>query len=500
MKKVGILLHETSIINFPFVWKLIKRYYIFTMVIPLIVFSVFSYKYLSQKSIFYVELGFKNVAASTGGSASSAIFSALGEQSNILNPYEIISMGQNVDFLHKLAEKIHSREDFHKLNFNNFTSKKVKTHEEIFKPCGGDKDCEIKMLTGILKGQFSIKQDNLVESQFRLGMRSIDKNSAMTVVMDVADTLNETRLKALQKFIGDQIEITKNLADKKKKELEAEGVEQLMEDIKQNEVLLEGVITQLNQYQRSYLVLQEQMTSAETVLDQTKKTINTNVDFDKLAKSKRAKVLKDQIEKLREDIASVELANSSFYKSDSKVIKTLKKDLTNKENEYKSIIKSSRGLSSFDSFLDNKNKTASYSEFDFAVMKKKFQEAKKRYDNLKVEKEKIIHTRSELQTKLDQVKPSVEYYKLLKEKLVQLELASSTVVSDLQFDTKISTIQRYKRLSKTKVIMASISISGFLTMMCLLLCYLFDNRIYDEEELKSNFSDLEIIGNTPDFQ
>jgi predicted nuclease with TOPRIM domain len=498
MKKVGILLHETSIINFSFVWKLVKRYYFFTIIIPIVVFSAFGYKYITQKPIYLVKLGFQNTSSSGSGSATTAIFDSLGEKSNSLTPPEVIAMAKNVDFRQEVALAIRNHPDFDKIDFNSFGGKKRVSPKEIFKKCNNNRECEIGIINSKIGGMFSFVQDNFLESRFTIDVKNIHKASALIIVKVVAKKLEERRLRQLQQFIQDQISITKDLASKKKKELDDSGVESIAEDIKQKEVLLEGITAQLRTYQTNYLRIQQQMTSAETILSQTKETLNKDVDFKKLRASRRAKLLKDKIEKLREDIASVELASNSFGKG-KKVLGKLKRDLASKEKEYKDVVRTSRGASSFDSLIDAKDSSTSYTEFDFAVMKKKYADAKKRYDDLKAEKEKIIHERSELELKYQKMEPSIEYNKLLNEKLVKLELASSTVVPDLIFDTKVSSVQRYKQLSKPKVIMASLSVSGFITFTIMILFYLFDNRIYDEEELKNNFTDLKIIGNTPDF-
>lgn len=498
MKKVGILLHETSIINFSFVWKLVKRYYFFTLIIPAVVFAGFGYKYMTQKPIYRVLLGFQNVSSSGSGSATTALFESLGEKSNTLTPAEVIAMGKNVDFIQEVSIAIRNHKDFDKIDFNSFSGKKRLAPKEIFKKCNGNKECENKIITSKIGEMFRFVQDEFLESRFNIQVQNIHKTSALILVKIIAKKLEERRLKQLQSFIQDQITITRNLANTKKKELEDSGFEQIAEEIKQKTVLLEGISTQLATYQRNYLTIQQQMSNARTVLSQTKETLKKDVDLNKLAKSRRAKLLKDKIEKLREDIASVELANNSFAKSE-KVLQKLKKDLRRKEKEYQQIVKLSRGVSSFDTLVERKDSSTSFTEFDFAVMKRKYKEAKKRFDDLKQEKEKIIHSISELEVQNEKLMPSFEYYKLLNEKLVKLELASSTVVPDLIFDRKISSVQRYKQLSRPKVIMASLSVSGFITFTIMILFYLFDNRIYDEEELKNNFSDLEIIGNTPDF-
>lgn len=454
---------------------------------------------MTQKPIYMVKLGFQNVSSTGAGSATSALFESLGEKSNTLNPAEVISMGKNVDFIQDLAIAMREHEKFDSLDFNSFGGRKRMSPAEVWKPCNQNRECEIQLLTSKIKGSFAISQDTFLESRFTIDVKNIHRDSGLIIVKEIAKRLEERRLKQLQQFIQDQIRITKDLAEQKKQELDELGVEKVLEDIKQKEVLLEGISAQLKTYQANYLRIQEQMSNAETILSQTKETLSKDVDMNKLARSRRAKLLKEQIEKLREDVASVELASSSLSTKNSSVLRKLKQDLRSKEKEYQQIVKTSRGVSSFDTLLERKDDSASFTEFDYAVMKKKYKEAKKRFDDLQAEKEKIVHVRSELEIKKEQMLPSIEYYKLLKEKLVKLELASSTVVPDLIFDKKVSSVQRYMQLSKMKVILASLSISGFITFTIMVCLYLFDNRIYDEEELKNNFADLEVIGNTPDF-
>ena len=66
----------------------------------------------------------------------------------------------------------------------------------------------------------------------------------------------------------------------------------------------------------------------------------------------------------------------------------LKLELVNKEKEYKQIVRQSRGVSSFDTLVERKDSTKSFTEFDFRVMKKKYEEAKKRYEELYSQKGK----------------------------------------------------------------------------------------------------------------
>ena len=104
-----------------------------------------------------------------------------------------------------------------------------------------------------------------------------------------------------------------------------------------------------------------------------------------------------------------------------------------------------------------------------------------------------------VETKFEEYKPSFEYLKLLEGKLVQIRLIESTVVSDIVFDNNASPVVGLKRSTKMKVFIVCTGFGIFLAFVYLIARYLLDSKIYDEDELKSNFNDLEIIGNTPDF-
>ena len=83
---------------------------------------------------------------------------------------------------------------------------------------------------------------------------------------------------------------------------------------------------------------------------------------------------------------------------------------------------------------------------------------------------------------------------------MQVAILESTVVSDFIFDKLISPIKIYKRNTIGMIILFSIMITAFLLILFVMIRFFFDKRVFDEEELKSNFRDLEIIGNAPDFK
>ena len=280
---------------------------------PSIIFLAFGYKYFTQKPIYLVKLGFQNISASNTGSATAAVFESLGEKSNTLSPEEVVAMGKNVDFIQELSLDIRDHPKFKSLDFNSFSGKKRLRNIDVFKQCNNNKDCELGIINSKIGGMFSFSQDNFLDTRFTIDVRNIHKTSALIIVKIIAKKLEERRLRQLQQFIQDQISITQDLASKKKKELEDGRYEEISEEIKQKSILLDGMSTQLKIYQNNYLLIQQQMSHAETILTQTRETLNQDVDLKKLGDSRRAKFLKERIEKLREDITSVELALKFFW-------------------------------------------------------------------------------------------------------------------------------------------------------------------------------------------
>ena len=79
MKKLNIVLNETSIINFPFLWKLVKRYKFLSITVPVIAAIYSTSVFLGQNTIYSGEVGFKYINEGSN-SPTSMIFSMLGEK------------------------------------------------------------------------------------------------------------------------------------------------------------------------------------------------------------------------------------------------------------------------------------------------------------------------------------------------------------------------------------------------------------------------------------
>jgi len=92
---------------------------------------------------------------------------------------------------------------------------------------------------------------------------------------------------------------------------------------------------------------------------------------------------------------------------------------------------------------------------------------------------------------------TMDYLKLLQAKFLQLKLIEDTIVADLIFEDYSNVRKRYKKYTLFSVIPFSIAIAFVLSLILLIIRYAFDDRLFDEEEFKSLFSDIEFIGEIP---
>ena len=158
-----------------------------------------------------------------------------------------------------------------------------------------------------------------------------------------------------------------------------------------------------------------------------------------------------------------------------------------------------RAISSTTKFILDKEGESRYTEFNYRVLKEQVKKTKEDHDKMVEERDKRVRELASVEAKIEDVRPAFEYLKLLDQKIVQLDFFNSTVISDLKFESELSPVKRYKKTSKSKVILFSLMVSFITLSLVVIFLYLLDDRIFDQAELSKSFEDLDIIGNTPNF-
>jgi hypothetical protein len=494
VKKVNIILNETTIINIPFIWKLAFRYKFMAIAIPLIIFTAASLKYLSQHPISFVSIGFKN-AADSSNSAQSAIFAVLGEKTGALDITEIISIGNSVDFKLQLADRIYSHPDFKKFNYNPLNVKEIKSHDEIFGKCLERKECILNILKNRLGTFYGVLENNTVVNRFNLVVRTLDPLTSEVIARKIAELIEEERLGSIKYFLSEQIKISSDLVEKQEEIMKERKITNLIENIKNVRFKLIDVNRELHYYRDSFAKSKNKLTMSETLVNQSKKVIENSSKGDK-QKFAKASYLRERIGQLREDIASLQI-QKNFSSRDQGVIKQLKNDLRSKSRELASL--GNVASKADGDFVNQKAGTSRSGEFNATVLRKHAVKAKKQYSDIAKKRDGLLLEQNEYESKMAEYKPEMEYMALIETKLVQLKLAESTVVTDLVFDKSFNGRSIYREITKFKIFSLAFLMSFVILLFVLVLRYILDDKIYDEAELRNNFQDLDIIGNTPDF-
>jgi hypothetical protein len=499
MKKLNIVLNETSIINFPFLWKLIKRYKFLSISVPVIA-AVYSISiFMGQNTIFSGEVGFKYISEGSN-SPTSMIFSMLGEKTSKLDPTEIISYGSSVDFQYKVADEILESSELRKLNFNSINSKEISTFDEIFADCKDSKECRRDKIARIIGSFYNVKMDTDIIDRYHLIVRTLDHRTTDTLVKIISKTIDEDRLKQIRYFVTSQVKISEELLSKKKNEVNMSFVKGMVNEKARLLVKIDALHNRTDAIRRIYYSDRTKLNKLETERSQTKKILarSNKASNNELFKVVEAKKLKQKNRQLRDDIASIKTSFSSADVSGSDIIGKLKNELEVNERRLASIGDVASATLNEDFAASKENKQMN-TEHNYNVSIKQFNMTKVEFEKLNKDFEETVKKKADIEIKLLDHQPNLQLIKLLEQKLVQLKLAESTIVSDLIFDSFQSELSSYKKIAKTKMIFVSIFFSCFLLLFVIILRYIFDGRIYDEYELKNNFEDLEIIGNTPDF-
>lgn len=499
MKKINIILHETTIINFPFFWKLMKRYSYFTIVLPIIVFSISLFNYSSQKNIFQRDLSFKYNTGDVD-SPTNAIATLIGEKTGVMTEAQIIGMINSLDFQKHLADKVIAHPELYQLNLSPVNNKKSWDMDSHLASCQKDNQCMNVRLRGLIAGKVAILPDPNIENHFILRVTTLDEKSTNILLEETSKLIIDTRVSSIKKQLSDQLSVSKSLKIEKEKELSDIDYDKLLGQKRNIAQDLKATNVRLNSLYNDYRRTKEKLSLMETRYVETKRVASSDVTLNDKAAFEARKKLEKKIKNLKSDIWAVEKSTDKKTAQDNAIIAQLQKDLAKAKRDLKKMgARGRRSVASQGNYLNQKTDESNYVEFDYNVMKKQYVTMKKDYKALNVKKDKLSNELNAVAAKVDKLEPTMEYIKLITSKIMQLTLLESTVISDLVFEKEFGGTRVFKKTTKSKVIIFSLVLATFLVMVCIILRYLFDDRIFDRVELEKSFEELSIIGNTPDF-
>jgi hypothetical protein len=497
MKKFNAILDDTTIINFIFFGKLLRRYYVLSILIPLIVASYAAFYYTNQNIVYIKNINF-TFKKDDSSSPSEAIASLVGEKSSQLESSDIIAITKSPGFKELLSKNLAEDLKLSEITFSGLKSKDIKLAAQQFATCNENKECIKNLIEKQVSGFFTLIPNDLIDKMMKLQVKTLTPLTSEVILENVQRSLKEFRINQIKHSIIEQKKVSEQLIAEKHRELEELKYEEVAKQMAHDKSTLSSLTKSINNLEALYQRQKINAEIKETQYLQTKKvgSKNTKINKDTI---ERISQLNSKIKNLKADINALQISQADLNKKDNAIVDQLKTDLKRKE-KLLAKLKKSTTMSLLDSkFIETKTQRSKTLEFEYTVTKKQIEKTQSQLTKMQKQKEELITRIEKNENILAKGKPTAEYIRLLSNKLMQLKILESTVISDLVFDTKPSPTRAYRRTTKFKVAIFSAFITFFALFFAIIIRYMFDPRIYDEYELQKTFEDLNVIGKTPDF-
>jgi hypothetical protein len=496
MHKLRSLLDETTILNFNFIFKLGRRYKWIVAVAPFFVALFAGYLYKTQNQIFSGDIAFRFIAENknTGTTAISAL---VDEQESGVNTAEILGITESTNFLQGLASDIYDDPDRDKMNFNSIYATKKLSYAEFTETCNS-RPCHVKFIRKVVPSLFTMDEDKLIDNKYNVSVRTLDSFTTEKILRHVQKNILKYRLDTIKGQLQDQIRITSQLV--KKEEIKASKLG-LKEIIQEKSIMidsLEAVIKKRELYAITLGEKKVELEQAKISLKYTKSTLGKKVSKDDKKRYEQLKNLLLKKDLLTADISALEHSIGENSNQDNAIITSLQDELK-KINKELSKLEGSKSSGLLEDFKDQKLKSKGAVEFSIQVLNDQIAGLTKNMENINSQRSDLIKEISNKESYISENEAVLNYLRLLQQKHLQLKLIEDTIVSDLIFDDYLSAKRRYKKYSLIAVIPFTIAIALVLVLLLLIARYSFDSRLFDEEEFKALFADIEFIGEMPEI-
>jgi hypothetical protein len=451
--------------------------------------------YYFQKEIYVTTASFKSIAHETS-SPMQAIASLFGEQGEVHAAAEVLGLNYSNDFLHRLSETLYNHPQFKQFNYGSPKKKRSNLGIDILKQCNGS-DCAITKLSNALPALFKIQEDKKIKERFLLEIKTQNFQTTNELTKIISNEIQQTRLTSMSYFLKEQRKTSEKLLALKEAEI---GSKKLMEMEKERGVTIDRIDTvdkKIFAFNNLYYRQKLNLSDAEAKYEITQETLKKSVNQGLREKSNRIEKLKSRIVQLTEDISALELSVSGVTLTDDKIIAQLRTELKQTKAKLKKEGYLERSISNIDNFIEKSGRVYDSNEYSFKVNQIKVQDMEGTLSNLKQERKTLLDRKISLDLKIEQLKPTFNYVKVLKEKLIRLDLLESTIASDIVFEKYHRPIEKRKQFSKWILFLIVLFGSCIAILFYCGLRFVFDDRIFDEHQLLSEFSDLPVIGRTP---
>lgn len=493
MKKIELLLDETTVINFELLIKLAMRYKThFQLALLFFVLALFSF-YYSQPEVYSIQVPVRTIVKHNVSSDLSSLIPVA--ESEAINQVEFNLILNSHSFLSFYAGRLQESPYFNKMIFGNPSYGKKIEAASLIKSCGSDKGCISGKLIPALSGSFTVEH-GISENRFNLMLFSFDQQSLLLQKKIFVSAVDAFRIQGKQYQISKELASVEDLIRENQNSLQASnGLDLLDKHEKNNSMILE--------VKDRIRMLQVYLNDAKTSL--TEITARSSENRRMLAGSgmndrmgvSEALSLGKKIRDLRQNIAALSvLPEEQLSEKDKGIIVRLKAELSQLE---KRRARFSEDTESEESFLQDQHGKEKALDFDLAVVRKKIKTLESELTSRKLELELLTSENIQNGSLVSKARHEVEFIKNLESKRLSLKLLASTITTDLLFEENGAGVREFQVLSLLKLFLFSFFLTFFLYGSSLIIRFLADDHIYSEDDLKAYFSHLDFIGDVPSF-
>jgi hypothetical protein len=495
LEKFGVLLDETTIINFKLIWKLVGRYRAHLTVAAISFTTLFIYFYFSQPVVFSTTVPIKVVAKHTVSNDMQSLVQVESTSSVTLNELTVTFSGYS--FIKSYAEAILKDPEFERLNFGSIVNGRSLMGYTIMKNCNNVQSCMIDQLITPLSGTFILEQ-GATENRYLLTVNGLTDKTVHHLT-DVLIKAIEVNRKAIRQYlVVKEIDSVESLIKESRSILSGVNGIRVLED---NESIAIEIADLKEKIRNLFISINQEstnLTTLEAKLNENRRALKNSDSGDQLNKLNQ-RMLQIKINEIRQNISSLSsIPMSNRSTSDQQILERLNAELVllEKQVPIDSAIKSMEAGDEFENAQRHHEKST---EFEYLVSKGKLNNLKIEYSQAKARLDSITKDRISKESSITRIKSDLEFLKSLESKQLSLKLMSTTMTSDLLFEDFGRGTREFRRSSVGKILLFSFFLTGFVYMFSILIRYFIDDRIYSEDDLKTHFLKLDFVGEVPSF-
>lgn len=492
MKKLSIFFHDQTILNLPFLFRLMTRYYIISTSLVLLVISYTTYRFLVQKTFYSAEMIINLHSNETVSPLATMPLPFGGSSSKTLDD-EIIMIPQSRSYRKAVAQRLIKLEDFNSIDLRTSEND---DYQDLKGQCKENQQCLSTLVIDRLPNFLKIESTAKSPTGYYFVISTFDQQATKILADIGSQVLLARRREMLVKHSQEQIRVNQEVLSGHQEELREKNFNQMTEDLRQLKSELASIQSRFPQtfslFQQKRLEF-ESITQLHTTVQEQE---SLKLDMQHIGEKDRLTKLQNSIEKLKGDINSLELSFRTPELMDSIIIKDLRKDLSNKLAEFNSMKSGGVVVGSSNQNIPSHRNT----QLEYNVISEQFLRISAEYDQILNSAKETAYKISVLENAIQKLEPVNQLIKQMEKRILELTVSASTIVSDIGFADTEATYRSFKRITLIKYVLFTIFSTVFLTLLAVTLRYLLDRKIYDVYELENNFSNLPIIGTAPSFK